>query len=344
MKYAHRGSDDTPPLDLLPWENNAVPTNCSPPDLERITTLNQKSTDSKAKRVKRVTINMPKVPPPSPESNPGRTNRRRKAALSQQQYCRFCNEKEIRRAEVRFPEISAKLPPLVTDHLGRAADAEPRLGNSHSKVDPPKRSEAAVKLEERAKLIDNLVNAHGEMKRRHKCPPKEVVIAPFKVTIEEDSKLETKKSLLKTEEKLRLNRSTVSKPFTFSYIPPNHLKHHRKKHQLKSYSEPKPPPPEVFNHPSRPHPLQHANNRRPIISSFVSANQAKEIYEALINESQNSTTNNNPAESLNKATDCDGLNENFSQPHWSKGHELVSESILSQCSSFTEQAKQVIVA
>ena len=357
MRYAHRGSDDTPPLESFSWKEK-LETKTPFSDPQNTSIVEPISSDPKPKLVKHVTINMPKVPPPSPESNPGRPksrNRRRKTTLNQQQHCRYCDE-ETRETRVRFPSITSKLPPL-TEHPAPKVDNDKEMGHTVTDLgnagggfgvsqpihDSAKRDEAEEKLERRARLIDKLVNAHGEMKRRHNCPQKEVVIAPFKVTIEEDAKSEAKASFLNKREEAR-KLSKMTKPFTFSYMPSKHPAHHKKKLSPKSRFEPKSSPPEIFNHPSWSHHQKPSNGKKSsIISSFVSANQAKEIYEALVNESH-PPANNHPPLSLNKATDCDGLNDNFAQVKKKvKGRDLVRERILSQNSSISEQAKLVAV-
>ena len=338
MKYAHRGSEDTPPLDLFPWEERPevktlpVKRESSPPN-------NLATAGPKLKPVKHVTINMPRVPPPSPESLSGKPRsrgRRRRTLQAQHSPCLQCHEEK----EVGvLPGISTKLTP-VNENQEQGTGSEEILATLPQKS--LKKTSTTDRLERRAKLIDKLVDAHGEMKKRHKCPPKhdipqkEVVIAPFKVVIDEENNSETKSGSLKNDAGSRPTQSTTTKSFTFSYMPSK--QQHKKKLPKE---EVKACPPEIFNNQART-PRPPNTKKQSIISSFIAVNQSKEIYKALIRENQSHAVDAD-VDSLNKATDCDDLNQpiTLSPVNKVKGRELVKETILSH-SAFSDSSQPLV--
>ena len=300
IKYAHREADNTPPLNSPPWEEkldqNALKNN----------RLSRDCRTTDVKTVKHVTINIPRVPPPSPESQlsrPKSCGRRRRA---DQKSCRHCKEKKI---GIASPEIPTKLP-TIAEKQG----TKPTPEQSHDALMGFERSVT----ERRNKMIDRLVNAHGNMKRRHKCPPKEVVIAPFKVIIDEK---ETKPNAVTHDMKSGPMRSTITKPFTFSYLPSKNLKGKK----LPSEKDKNVVLPEICNCPPAPLPGRKSS----IISSFVAVNQSKQIYEALIGEK---TRAGKKPHSLDKSSDCNHVDDAIHQRK-KKGRDL---SLLSQ------QSKQLI--
>ena len=69
IRYAHRSSNNTPSLDIMPWEDaKAEPGSKKPEVTSGGKPLSTKGVSHVKERVvKKLTIRMPEVPPPSPE-------------------------------------------------------------------------------------------------------------------------------------------------------------------------------------------------------------------------------------------------------------------------------------
>lgn len=332
MKYAHRGLDDTPPLKQLPWEeeNHKQPLHDS-------SKHNADQLRSKSKQVKHVTINMPKVPPPSPVSSINRSksrSKRRKKALNQRSHeCRWCKNDEVDRTNTKLPpELLIKMQPTngikETDYVTRHDG-----GNVHSsQVNNINISDE--QLESRNKLTENLVKAHGALRKRHTCQKKDVIISPFKVKIDEENKVLSRSISHHLNGNGGKFRGSLSKPFTFSYLPSN--KQHKSRNDPLHNEAPA-----VFNHQHNPVQASSKRHKTSMISSFVSVNQSRQIYEALIKDDEVSFHDAQP-DSLNKATDCDDIHQTMSYSQTQvEGHDMIGT--LSHSTNPSNSSKPLMV-
>ena len=296
MKYAHRESDDTPPLQHFPWELGMEASE-PPPQITATNPCNAPH-DPAPKQVNHVTIKLPKVPPPSPELalGPPKLQNHKSGSFIETPIepfqCRLCENDVEKQAGAKLPELAVTYAPINESRDPRYMNKKIGGKNEeYSGVEKKMKKSPLERIEHRSRLVDRLVMAHGELKRRHKCSKKEVVIAPFTVKVENDNR-SSEKLPYHQEKRKTVHVSSITKPFTFSYLPlkkPGLKNCFSRLHPQISSVNPRPQIPTVLNPRTTPSKTQINAKKPSIISRFVATNQSHEIYEALIKDPRSRT-------------------------------------------------------
>ncbi|XP_076819571.1 uncharacterized protein LOC143465257 isoform X1 [Clavelina lepadiformis] len=327
IRYAHRSSNDTPTLDQMPWEDKDV---VKPGRKVNFSVVQQPLKDplkieAKLKVVKRLTITMPKVPPPSPELQTGRPRSRgkRKRMTEFKDECKKCAAvvEKYQQSKVALKSMNPAtnipretvLPDIPKEpvHSMTTFDSHINEGALKTAADFPKQEKAkTVNPDSTSSLADKLIVAHGAMKKRHKCPKKEVVIAPFKVSINDKAKdVPNRKVENRKPASSEYNMTQITKPFTFSYVQSvsskDEARETAKTHQPSKKSNLEQL--DVCNEAHKQYTQSFSGSalKPSYISNFVSVDQSKQIYQA-INGKQEDVVASETI-SLDKATDCDAI-------------------------------------
>ncbi|XP_078481458.1 uncharacterized protein LOC108949759 [Ciona intestinalis] len=225
MRYVHRESNDTPSLDHMPWDD---PPEMRKRKIEPGSVSIHRVSDPEQKTVKRLTITLPSVPPPTPDPLVWRKmTEQKKKVKNEEEECKKCEDTKVTKREDRrsnkvteavkkVPIVSVTEPALSKklDTMGKESFRKNWLEVKPNQITTVKEETADdLNSQKVDSLTEKLILKHGEMKRRHQCPRKEVVIAPFSVKIDEtDVRHLNENGAKKFEQK-------ISPPYTFSYIP-----------------------------------------------------------------------------------------------------------------------------
>nr|XP_018668846.1 uncharacterized protein LOC108949759 [Ciona intestinalis] len=226
MRYVHRESNDTPSLDHMPWDD--------PPEVRKKKKIEPGSvsvhrvSDTEQKTVKRLTITLPSVPPSTPDPLVWRKMKEQKKKVRKEEdECKMCEDTKVAKREDRrsnkvieavkkVPIVSVTEPALSKklDAIGKESFRKNWLEVKPNQITTVKEETADdLNSQKVDSLTEKLILKHGEMKRRHQCPRKEVVIAPFSVKVDEtDVRHLNENGAKKFEQK-------ISPSYTFSYIP-----------------------------------------------------------------------------------------------------------------------------
>nr|CAB3263263.1 uncharacterized protein LOC108949759 [Phallusia mammillata] len=234
MRYAHRSSSDTPSMERMPWEETDIGSEA---EMAARNAALASTHRSGSRKVRRLTVKLPEMPyvkqerlraPPATPVNVPDT-------IRSSEPCQYCQENEIQKQVVGNGKSAPGLPLKISrkdfgaELLGGGASqgGKPWYGMRPLVADEARILRGEMKTiheEPKRDLTEQLILAHGEMKRRkHDCSQKEILITPFAVKIDDKTSSTSSSVDLPLSRKPARNdfRSSITKPYTFSYMSAN---------------------------------------------------------------------------------------------------------------------------